>query len=88
MIEIKEEFDNFLKENKAHEKFYENFGNRIGSKNIMEHFEDRNTKETQSRIIGEAFMWYLTPERIKYWSKLEDNWISYLNNKKIEDKNA
>lgn len=67
---MKEKFINFLKVNKAHEKFIKNLRNSRYSS--IDEFED----EEYDDWILNAFRWDKTPEGEEYWQELDDMWCN------------
>lgn len=71
---MNEEFVKFLKKHEAYEKFMKNlYDEKCGG--LCEDCSD----------ISDAFMWAGTPERYKYWSKLNTEW-NEINNSSSDSK--
>ena len=64
----------FLKANYAFKKFKRNY--EPCGITISEYIEDTPAPF----LIEEAFSWLSSPEGFEYWDKLNDKWLSQLNN--------
>jgi hypothetical protein len=86
---ILREFFKFLKENNAFITYRINLSNNISRRNKNGFFNGIHTKIFTKReryetlkfeLINYAFTWSDTPQRHKYWSKLDNLWRRKLRN--------
>ena len=87
--EIFKNFIAFLKRNDAYIKFLRNYAESHKISNIMnlkpfmlKDYEIDSAYFPEKWFISRAFTWMFTKEGNEYWSKLQDKWYEYLDEKK------